>query len=461
MDSRADNSTIPASRAGPSKLPGLLLAVVAVLFFAFTQVMIVFKLAQPLCRADWFVEAKTHHVIDFFQFYQVSELAKSNQSHRVYDIDVQKEWHQNLIKPFTDESLDKVFYNQQPPFSYVLLLPLSLLPANYAYIAWCLLQVTFGLTALVLLAGKGALGTAARKRDKFLFALGVLASFPAFVCIWHGNTTFWLVGFLSLYTYCVYSGKDILAGAMLSLSTFKPQYLLVMALPAAAMKKWKVIAALILCETILMLAAIPIIGFENTVFYPQIVAHAESSPKLYGVNDQWMVSIRGLFAQYLSSKQSLMFAAIVMFAGLVPLFLLWRFVLKRLEQSKNQDEKERALAFAWATTIVFSVFSSPHAHVFDWLLISMAAALTMKTLSLRKLGDIPYEERWWCGFLILFPLLGWLANYTLTYKVAPLFFFLPSSAYLLLVAFSIALKACRSLQDDSSSAPSDTAKSAS
>lgn len=389
------------------------LFIVSVVFFVFSQIMLWFKLVVPIFDSQWYLDLdnRKHDVTDFFQYYQASQLAVSELSHQVYDPVVQSEWFNKLIAPLHS---DKIFYNQQPPYFYPLLIPLSFLPANFAYTTWCVLQTTLGLTAVWLVSRQGLLS----ERQRKIFLLGVLASFPAYICLWHGNTSFWLLGFLGLYVHFLYQKKDFFAGVMLSLSTIKPQYAFVMSIPMFGMWRWKALIAAILTEVTLLVLAVVVIGWQNVIGYPAIVTNAESNPLFIGVKPQVMASIRGIFAQFLTIKESLQATTAIMFISLIPLLILWIKTGKA-----NSDNR---LRWAWALTVMLAILVSPHTHVFDCVLISLAAVLTMPTLSLIDLKPLPTWQRIWCVILILFPPLGWLANYIYGIELSPIFFFVPT-----------------------------------
>ncbi|MBX9693846.1 MAG: DUF2029 domain-containing protein [Cyanobacteria bacterium] len=428
------------------KIIGILLLVPSLLFFAFTLLMIGFKVTEPLSNDKWFLdmEHKKPNVTDFFQYYQAAQLATSEKSRAVYDPQVQLDWMNNLIQPL---HTDKIFYNQQPPFSYPLLAPLATMPVTIAYPVWCIAQLSFGLLALAFLTKLGPLSA----RDRNLFLLGVMASFPAYICLWHGNTTFWLLGFLAFYAYFLCTRRDIPAGAMLALSTFKPQYFFPMVIPIFGMRRWKVLTALIVSESILMLAAVLTIGWENVIGYPKVLAIAESSPKFIGVNPHMMISLRGMFAQFLTVKQSLQATAAIMFASLIPLFVMW------WKSGKNPPEER--LRWAWAVTATVAVLVSPHAHTFDFLLITIACALTLPSLSVADKLTPGFWYRVWCSVFLLFPMMGWIANYSLGIETAPIAFFFP--CVLVLAATAVLNFRAKALSEANSSQIISNSESAS
>lgn len=403
------------------RFKSLALRLVAFVILIFSCLMIAHKLIVPLSDARWFIDKKAneYRVIDFFQYYQASELARSHlDSCNVYNPDRQLTWFNNLVAPLSSK---EVFYNQQPPNFFPFLYPLSLLPANYSYVLWCVLQTAFGLGALYALSSCGSLS----KKDGFLFLLGVLASFPAYSLIWHGNTTFWLLGWLSAYVLCFIKKRDILGGVFMSFATFKPQYMFLMLLPALAGKRIKLLAAFAITECILLAIASLIIGMDNVLFYPSIVKKAESYAGFIGVNPQVMISLRGVFAQFLSIHDSLTYTSALMFLSLIPMFFVW---------NKYQND-EKNYPSLWAGTVCLAVLLSPHCHVFDFLLLSIPGVLTLKKLSILELTGENVSYRIWCILFLLFPPASWIANYALGHKLAPIAFFFPVILALSILSF--------------------------
>ena len=390
-------------------------------FLLFAFFMIGFKLVKPLTDPRWYLNEKknTADIIDFFQYYQASDLAHSSQSKQVYEPEVQKQWTRALISPYKTE---KIFYNQQPPVSYVLLWPLSLLPANISYFLFCLGQLIFGGFCLNLLTRLGPLD----KQGRAFFIAGVIASFPSYILIWHGNTTYWFLGLLALTIFLLYQQKDFWAGFTLALAMFKPQYLFPLITPIAAMKRYRAIFGLVAMEALLLLLAIPIIGLDNLINYPSIVLSAESNPDFIGVNANKMLSVRGLFAQFVSTKMSLELAAATMFLSLPLLFI----IVKKVTLNPSPDK----LRWLWAFSICLMVLVSPHSHLFDFLLLSTAAALTLPTVSISDIEKLPVSLRFWTILWIIFPPASWIANYTIGKDLAPVFFFFPYTLVLFLVS---------------------------
>jgi hypothetical protein len=380
--------------------------------------MTIFQLVRPVCQPGWYVDIahKKNNVMDFFQYVQVAQLALQG-SHDVYNPDVQLAWHNNLIKPLKWEN-DKVFYNQQPPSSYFLLIPLAFAP-NYGvgYCLWGVLQSMAGLAAMYFLSSFGKL----KGRDRKIFLLAVFCSFPAFNCLWQGNTSFWLLSCLGFYAYFLLKGRDLVGGLFLALSTFKPQYTLMLSIPSLISGRWKLIAAAAVTELLLLAAGGMIIGFENVFNYPHVIANAESNPRFIGVRPEAMVSLRGILSHLgMGIHDSLSLSSTLMILSLVPVGIFWRLVNGKIATASLELK-----CWALAMTLVVALTLSPHSHVFDCVLLAFPAVLTLPTLSLVDALKIKERSlRCWSVIFIVYPILSWILDYSMPLMTSPMFFFL-------------------------------------
>ncbi|MBU6451752.1 MAG: DUF2029 domain-containing protein [Cyanobacteria bacterium REEB67] len=398
----------------------LLLLTVWLAFFAISALASGIYLAGPLKDPLWYLHcappadssrsAQNYQLIDFSQFYQAGQLALSPQAHQVYDPAIQNAWAARLIAPCKP---DKIFYNQSVPFLYVLLIPFGKLAYNQAYVLWCLTTMAFALGALAwLVARVGFL----RGWALLLFLSGVIACLPFYLTIWHGQTTFLLTGIFALFALFVMQKRNALAGLMLALSTFKPQYMLPFVALAFGLGRGALVLYLLLFESLLMACAAIFIGPENIIGYPHVLAGAESSSNFVGVNPQIMASVRGVLSAFLPHQAAMVVTVTLLLATLVPLTLVARSLLRQTAKSPIYLEACRWLL---AFTFVLALIVSPHTHYFDCLLLAVPAALTLPTVDLAALlfkrgplvEVLSLAHRLWCIVLLLFPLLSWPINF--------------------------------------------------
>ncbi len=400
-------------------------------FFIFTQLATILLLARPLADGQWHLHATANSptLIDFSQSYQAGQLAVSKQALHIYEPEVQKTWANGLIRPYV---FDKTFYNQSVPFLYVICIPFGFLPYSKAYVVWCLFWEVLCLSILgVFLQRHSRLqGT-----SRLLFLTGVMASIPAYLCVWHGQTTFLLLACFTLFTHFLLAGKNLWAGVSFALTTFKPQYALLFASGLLGARAFKVLLFSALFEVCLMLVAALFLGFENIVGYPHVLLHAEGTEKFIGVNPNYMTSVRGLLSVLLQHKTAMLTTIGLLFACLLP----WGWLAHRLGLGPGKFDSEKGRWYL-ALTFVAALILSPHTHYFDCLLLAVPAALTLPSLNLVSIwakadesGD-PNRFVWyrlWCTIMVLYPLVSWPINFVSSRELEGICFLVLNSALML------------------------------
>lgn len=370
-------------------------------------------LAKPLLDSQWYLHTSTLEasLIDFSQFYQAGQMALSPQSHHIYEPLVQKCWADGLTFPYV---LDKNFYNQSVPFLYVIGIPFGLLPYGKAYVLWCLWWEVLCVSLLNIFLEKHS---RLNNLDRTLLLSGVLASIPAYLCVWHGQTTFLLLACLILFTHFLLEGKSAAAGLFFAIATFKPQYSLPFASALLGARALKVLLYSAIFEMVLMAIAAIFLGLENIIGYPQVLLHAENSEKFIGVNPSIMVSIRGVLSVVLPHKTAMNCTLAVLALSLPT----WSFCAYKLKLNIENFKSEIG-RWSIALTFVLALIVSPHSHFFDCLLLAVPAALTLPCIDLGIIWAGKVEDRGntkrlslahqiWCSILIFYPLISWPINF--------------------------------------------------
>ncbi|MBX9940169.1 MAG: DUF2029 domain-containing protein [Candidatus Obscuribacterales bacterium] len=399
----------------------------AFFFFVISQFLTFFLLYRAAVNIHWYFSGPRLDLTDFSQFYQAGQLIVSKQAHQVYNPDVQEAWCLGLIYPHIP--VKGLFYNQSVPFLYLFCIPYGFLPYNVAYIAWCLSTGLMSILALALLLHQSTQDLKNRGLDSrgfiCLFLAMTYSSIPAYLTVWHGQTTFLMVTCMALSMYFLLRGKEILCGVWLALSTVKPQYILLPMVSLLGLNQRKAFIALFLTEAALFALAGCFMGFDNILHYPLTLISAESSSRFVGVNPHVMASLRGLLSASMTHnhKLAMLITVLALFASLIPVMILGRkFVTAQFYELKRNFY----LAFVYMLALVLS----PHTHYFDCLLVAVPAALTIKPWLLKRLTRqeksdentspeiallISEEKAYkvYVGLLIAYPYLSWFYNFAL------------------------------------------------
>ena len=341
-------------------------------------------------------------------YYLAGKIACSPSRHLIYDPAVQLEEFNRLIAPAHS---DKVYFCQSPPFFFVFMIPFALLPFQVYLIVWGFLSIVAGFGGLALLSRKIAGFTA---METTVLLLSTIVSFPAWIALLVGQTTWFVVALFSLFSWSLLKHRDTICGITIAATTFKPQYLPFLLIPALAAKRWKALATLAVTESLFLLLSGLVVGWKNVLEYPSILFQAESSPKFAGVWPQFMVSLRGFLSNFIGQSTVLMVAGGIMVLGILLVFWLWH-------SANNKGEQQAR--FAMSLTIVTALLASSHTHVYDLMLLAIPAVLTLKTSQTAQ-GDTlntqpehpartpakaaPACFALWSIILVGYPFISWL-----------------------------------------------------
>jgi hypothetical protein len=367
-------------------------------------------------------------ISDFLHYYQAAAITLSDQRHLVYDPAVQLQFMNRLISP---RHVGTVFYFQCVPYTCPIVAPLALLSKEAAYVVWLVLSLICGCAGIPFINKLRPKKEQFDKIDLGLILLGVMASASGIITFKLGQFSWFLVGLYSFYFWGLRRGRPILAGAMLAISTFKPQYAVLMLMPILGLKQWRTLAAFVAVEIVQLVLAGLTIGWENVWNYPQILTRAETDPDLVCVFPEQMVSLRNLLSIFGSQRVTLIVNGACLIAAGVFSIYFWQKIGARLAQAVTEDSQIRAdRLFNWGAclTLTLALSLSPHSHVYDLVALACVAILSLPTWASLKDGSaITVVEKIWSLILVTYPVTSWV------FFATPLSFSQKSLACLLLL----------------------------
>lgn len=413
------------------------LIILALCFLFVSEAVVIAVLFRNFNTPTFFYE-RGKLEIDFLSLYGAATLSVSQWRTHIYDTAVQFAWICHILSP---EIPELVLVMQYPPYTWLLLTPLALLPLKLSFIAWTIFSLVVGLGCLALILAD------TQKYSRLIITLFLaltLVSLPTNYCLRVGQLTFVLVALISWLYYSWKVNRSALIGFAMAVLSLKPQIAILWMPGLIAQRKWTALAWFILLECLLLVGAGLVFGWNNLTGYPGFLARIETTPDphLITVSPRNMASLRGLLSWLMPSSIAFRICLIA-FLGILPvLYWLWRKV----------DGKTRLTA-AWmfALTIVSYLALSPHLHSYDCLLLSLAAALSLPRLVNRQspLSKSP-SLYLWTIILVSYPAVSWLLAF-IPWSPAPgrqlPLFFLPN-----LLLFALCLSHCIKL---ACSRPSD------
>jgi hypothetical protein len=201
---------------------------------------------------------------DFTTLYTGALIFRSGHAQQLYDLAVQKEIQDLLLRSHGWMFKDGLLLYVYPPFFAPLFIPLTFLRLSIAFHFWNLITLGFLLASVRLLLKDQ---NRCSPREFLIASLVVLAFFPVFESFYKGQSSF-LVLFSLTYTYLsLKRGYDGRAGFALAVGLIKPQLVLVVALVLLIQKRRRAIAAFVVSSLLLSILCWILVGTQAISAY--------------------------------------------------------------------------------------------------------------------------------------------------------------------------------------------------
>lgn len=409
-----------------------LLGNIVVFFYAFVLLVLSWlnlKIVIEQYPADAFL-AKVHsdnmNFIDFSKYYLCGKVAFTKDSHEFYSYPNQKKLFDDFINGGSKGNFPPAQAIEFPPYVLPLMYPISRLPYHQAFQFWTVLNWIGLATGISLLCRLGAdKKNLNSKLTPVVIALAALCAPPILRTFMVGQPTGILFCFFSLYIYFFIIKKDVLSGIFLSLISIKPHYAVFMCIPALMQKRFKLILVAFICEIILLSMAVWASNLDGVLGYVHyVIATDTTAPEAEHLVSH-MVNLRGMLSIFLPAQALLLLSLSISFLALMACG--WLFF-----KGKNEN-------WLFALLVLACLFLGPHTHMYDCLLVAIAASLTLGPKA--ELEDCKLLKKLWVIILALYPI---IAIFSLV-AVGPLketyYAFLPYS-FLNFLLLSIAFLVC-------------------
>lgn len=338
---------------------------------------------------------------DFVAFYAAGRIARQEGAGRVYDLDLQKKYEEQVagfaISP------EDTFPFPHPPF----IIPLLLLTAGEqyeaAFLVWSGLMFAFLFLAAVALlrASRAQFDPPARR----LLLAGYLLFFPAFVSLANGQDSALLVLGGGLWVWGLFAGRDWLAGLGLALMTVRPHLALPLALPFIFRRRGVLLWFAVGCGA-LALFSLAYVGLEGIEGFIHIL-FLSGSGEAYHINENKMINLLGLLLRLLPAADSSLLRSMAWgayVAAMAGLCLWWR----------------RAPALGWreaGTALLAVLFTAPHLHFHDLALLLVpltglgVVLVSRRRIPAREAASLPLAA----SFVLLCGYFAPILQYSLPY----------------------------------------------
>ena len=229
---------------------------------------------------------------DFIAFYTAGRVAQENGPAHAYDIALQQKIQEKEVG-FQLNTGQVLLYNHMP---YLIPLLQMLVSQSYvvSFVRWVLLLVSlyaFGMYGLSHWFPDGF-----QSSHKYLFLAGATTFFPIFVSLLLGQDTAFLFAGVSLMGWGISRKKYWLAGVGLALTTVRPHFVLLFAIPFLFSQQ-KTFWWFLVFAGSLAVMSVAIIGIQGTKDFINILL-ISAGGEWYGMKEDAMYNLIGLLSRW-------------------------------------------------------------------------------------------------------------------------------------------------------------------
>ncbi|HVF25034.1 MAG TPA: glycosyltransferase family 87 protein [Anaerolineales bacterium] len=348
---------------------------------------------------------------DFIAFFSAGRVAQNEGTAHVYDLNLQQEIQEHEVG-FALVPGQVLLYNHLP-----FLIPIlqAIVGPNYvtSFYLWVFLLISLYATGLLFLS-RSLKDKEFASRDIRLAGVGSLLFLPLFFSLINGQDTALLFLGAAIWVYGLLSGKEMLAGFGLGLTTVRPHISIILALPMLFRYR-KTFVGFVLGAGGLALLSILILGMEGTTEFINLI-RISASGEWYGMKENAMFNLIGLLTRMLPGLGATVIRTIgwiVYGVTIIALCIFW---------ARSTGLKCGKIGL----TITLALFAVPHLHFHDLTLLlipvyelirsstenarfktSMATILPIAISLLLLLGNISPLLQYTFPYLIMLALAGY------------------------------------------------------
>jgi hypothetical protein len=286
---------------------------------------------------------------DFRAFYTAGQMVRQSPA-QLFNVDLQRQWQQTvsggtLVLPYYHAAFEALLY-----------VPFALLDFKAAYLAYAAWNI-FLLWVCYAVSPSGCTAFSQAGRPLLFFL-----SFPLLYCIFIGQNSMLLLLALCLTYTAIGKGRDVTAGLLLGLLTFKLAIVVPLAFFLCLRRGWRFLAGFALTSAATLGLPILLTGVAATREFVRLLGkaslatnHSISSQIESAALPQTMPNLSGLLYLCGSRHLSAHAAFALNLAVMLPLVLACVYIQRRAKQE----------SIAFSAAVVITVLISPHLNVYD------------------------------------------------------------------------------------------------
>lgn len=340
-----DSSTTPIRRVAPARFHAFKLIFVPLLVFSLIgQLAVVWTQLEDI-RAGHF---------DFVLYFSGAKIISDGKGRELYDLELQKSYQKDFAVAHINRDLP---YNH-PPYELLPLLPFARLSFPIAHALWAIFNLF--LLALVVMRLLAFVDGA----HKLLFGLMVLAYFPTITALKMGQDSVITTLLLTETFVSLKRKRYALAGSLLALGLYKPQFVLPLAGILLLHRRWPAFFGFMFTGTVLAVISFMMVGWDG----------------LIGLVSLWMpMTQRGdvVWPELMTNLRGLVYIILNLVAltgatnWLTWILSVLAYLLTLRLWPRKADEQNELFDLRFALAVVMTVLVSFHLYSYDGTLLAI------------------------------------------------------------------------------------------
>lgn len=319
---------------------------------------------------------------DFVLYYSGAKIISDGKGRELYNLELQRTYQKDFAVAHTDRDLP---YNH-PPYELLPLLPLTRLSFPVAHALWAIFNVS--LLALVLMR----LLAFVDRAHKVLFGLMVFAYFPTTTALKMGQDSVITTLLLTETFVSLKRKRYAMAGSLLALGLYKPQFVLPLAGILLLHRRWPALVGFMFTGTVLAAISFMMVGWDG----------------LIGLVSLWMpMTQRGdvVWPELMTNLRGLVYMILNLGAlteatnWLTWILSILAYLLTLRLWPQNADEQNELFDLRFALAVVTTVLVSFHLYSYDGTLLAIPLIIMLNRV-LKEPSPYPMRHRVFFALLV-------------------------------------------------------------
>lgn len=205
---------------------------------------------------------------DFTAFYTAGRLVADGQAGQLYSLEAQHQLQQAILQPYGVDLGSNLLPFVNPPFLAGIMVPFSHLALSGAFLTWLATNLALLVASVTLL-----LRSIDVSSWQVVLAVSfiVLAFFPVYQGLIHGQSTFWVLACLSLAIWGLKTNRDLLAGTALAAGLIKPQLIILIVASLIVWRRWRAVLGFFMTSAGLLFLSWLMVGAEGFLAFANVL----------------------------------------------------------------------------------------------------------------------------------------------------------------------------------------------